>query len=185
MYTTVAIWITYGLWVALVVYVTLTAIGTKADTQTHLGQSLLLLFALVAAFVLPHLPPFGFVNFAPVNPLVTTIGLVVTVAGDVVFVAGRQALGRNWSQTVSAKDDPELVESGPYRYIRHPMYSGGLIAAAGSVLVAAGPFVFLLVFLAPVFLWRVRAEDRLLERQFPTAYPEYERRTKALIPFVW
>ena len=185
MYTTIAFWLAYGLWGALALYVTVAGIGAKRDTETHLGQSFVLLFALVAAFVLPHLPPFAFVNFAPINPLVTTVGLVVTLAGMAVFVAGRQSLGRNWSQTVSAKEGHELVESGPYRYIRHPMYSGGIVAAIGCVLVAGGAFVFLLVFLVPVFLSRVVAEDRLMARQFPTEYPGYARRTKALIPFLW
>lgn len=185
MYTTIGFWLAYGLWGALMLYVTLTSIGVKRDTHTHLGQSFLLMFALVAAFVLPHLPPFGFVNFAPVNPLVTTIGLALTLAGMALFVAGRQSLGRNWSQTVSAKQDHELVESGPYRFVRHPMYSGGIIATLGSVLVAGGAFVFLLVFLVPLFLWRVVAEDRLMAQQFPTEYPGYTRRTKALVPFLW
>jgi protein-S-isoprenylcysteine O-methyltransferase Ste14 len=102
-----------------------------------------------------------------------------------VLVSARQHLGRNWSQTVSAKEGHELVTSGPYRYVRHPMYAGGLIAAIGSAIVCGGAFVFLLILLDVIFLWRVGAEDKLMEQQFPNEYPDYKKRTKALIPFIW
>jgi protein-S-isoprenylcysteine O-methyltransferase Ste14 len=148
-------------------------------------QSFGLLFAIIGAFLLPYLPIFHFVNFAPVNPVLSSIGLVLNVAGMALFVWARQRLGRNWSQTVSAKEGHELVTTGPYRYIRHPMYAGGFIACLGSVIVAGGAFVFLLVFLGAIFLWRVGAEDKLMEQQFPNEYPDYKKRTKAVIPFVW
>ena len=65
------------------------------------------------------------------------------------------------------------------------MYSGGLLACIGSAIVVGGPFVFLLILLTPLFLWRVGAEDTLMAKQFPNEYPDYLKRTKALIPFVW
>ncbi|RUX85474.1 isoprenylcysteine carboxylmethyltransferase family protein, partial [Mesorhizobium sp. M2A.F.Ca.ET.040.01.1.1] len=113
------------------------------------------------------------------------IGAAITIAGMALLVWARQALGRNWSQTVSAKQEHELVRSGPYSRLRHPMYTGGLLASIGSVIVVGGPFVFLLILLGAIFIWRVGAEDRLLARQFPDEFPEYARRTNALIPFVW
>jgi protein-S-isoprenylcysteine O-methyltransferase Ste14 len=179
------VWLIYALWGILVVYLTVSAIGVKRETQGHLLQSFGLLFAIIAAFVLPRLPIFSFVNFAPVSPVLSTIGVILTVVGMAFLVWGRQSLGRNWSQTVAAKQDPELVTTGPYRLVRHPMYAGGLLACIGSAIVAGGPWVFLLLLLGSLFLWRVRAEDRLMEQQFPNEYPAYERRTKALIPFVW
>ncbi len=101
------------------------------------------------------------------------------------LVWARQHLGRNWSQTVAVKKDHELVTSGPYRYVRHPMYSGGLLACIGSAIVCGGPWIFLLVILGSLFFWRMGAEDKLLAKQFPDEYPDYKKRTKALIPFVW
>ena len=65
------------------------------------------------------------------------------------------------------------------------MYTGGFIACLGSAIVAGGAFVFLLVFLGAIFLWRVGAEDKLMEQQFPNEYPDYKKRTKAVIPFLW
>lgn len=179
------IWFIYAAWLLLIIYLTVQAIGVKRDTEPHLLQSFGLMFAMIVAFLLPRLPLFGFVNFAPVNALVSGIGAVVAVAGMALLVWARQILGRNWSQTVSAKQEHELVRSGPYRGLRHPMYTGGLLACLGSAIVVGGPFVFLFVLLGAIFIWRVGAEDRLLERQFPDEFPEYARRTNALIPFVW
>jgi protein-S-isoprenylcysteine O-methyltransferase Ste14 len=65
------------------------------------------------------------------------------------------------------------------------MYSAGMLACIGSAVVAGGAFVFLLVALVPIFLWRVAAEDKLMAQQFPDAYPAYMKRSKALVPFVW
>jgi protein-S-isoprenylcysteine O-methyltransferase Ste14 len=157
----------------------------KAETKGHLWQSFGLMFAIIAAFLLPHLPIFHFLNFAPVNPILSSVGVILCAAGMVFLVWGRQYLGRNWSQTVAVKKDHELVTSGPYRYVRHPMYAGGLLACVGSAIVAGGPWIFLLVILGTLFLWRVVAEDKLMAQQFPSEYPDYKKRTKALIPFVW
>src|SRR5258708_25069089 len=182
---TIFIWLIDAFWFVLIAYLIFSARRVKPDTQGHLLQSFGVLFAIIAAFLLPYLPIFHFVNFAPVNPILSSIGLVLNVAGITFLVWARQRLGRNWSQTVSVKEGHDLVTSGPYRCVRHPMYTGGFIACLGSAIVAGGAFFFLLVFLGAIFLWRVGAEDKLMEQQFPNAYPDYKKRTKAVIPFVW
>ena len=102
------------------------------------------------------------------------------------LVWARQTLGRNWSQTVSAKEDHELVASWALSICApSDVHRQEILACFGSAIVAGGVFVFLLLVLTPLFLWRVRAEDELLARQFPQEFPAYKRRTKALIPFVW
>jgi protein-S-isoprenylcysteine O-methyltransferase Ste14 len=67
------------------------------------------------------------------------------------------------------------VTSGPYRYVRHPMYTGGLVACVGSAMAAGGVFVFLLLILTPLFLWRVSAEDELMSQQFRSSFPSTRR----------
>ncbi len=143
------------------------------------------MFAIIASFLLPHLKIFRFLNFGPPNPILGTVGVILCAGGMAFLVWGRQHLGKNWSQTVSTKEGHELVTSGPYALVRHPMSSGGLIACIGSAIALGGPFIFLLVLLTPLFLWRVRAEDKLMAQQFPNEYLAYKKRTKALIPFVW
>jgi len=182
---TIFVWLIYAFWLILIAYLTASAIGVKQETQAHLVQSFGLLFAILVAFLLPHLPIFHFLNFAPVNPVLSSIGIILCAAGMALLVWARRHLGRNWSQTVAAKIGHELVTSGPYRYVRHPMYAGGLVACVGSAMVCGGAWIFLLVILGTLFLWRVGAEDRLMAQQFPNEYPDYKKRTKALIPFVW
>ena len=179
------VWVIYALWLTLVIFLIVTAVDVKRDTERHLGQSFGLLFAIVAAFLLPRVPIFSFVNVAPVNGSVSIIGVILCAAGMAFLVWARLVLGRNWSQTVSVKEGHELVTLGPYRYVRHPMYTGCLIACIGSAIVCAGAWIFLLVVLGALFLWRVGAEDKLMAQQFPNEYSDYRRRTKALIPFVW
>jgi protein-S-isoprenylcysteine O-methyltransferase len=65
------------------------------------------------------------------------------------------------------------------------MYTGGFIATIGSAIVCGGAFIFLPVILGALFIWRMDAEDKLMARQFPNEYPDYKKRTKALIPFLW
>ena len=179
------IWLIYALWLILITYLTVSATGVKQETQGHLVQSFGLLFAIIVAFLLPYLPIFHFLNFAPVNPVLSSFGVLLCAAGMALLVLARQHLGSNWSQTVAAKIGHELVTSGPYRYVRHPMYAGGLVACIGSAMVCGGAWIFLLVILGALFLWRVAAEDTLMAHQFPNEYPDYKKRTKALIPFVW
>jgi protein-S-isoprenylcysteine O-methyltransferase Ste14 len=108
----------------LVVYLTVSAIGVKEDTEPRLGQSLGVTIAIIVAFLLPRLPVVAFVNFAPVNTVLSTFGVLLCVGGMLVLVWARQHLGRNWSQTVDNKIGHELVTSGPYHHLRHPMYAG-------------------------------------------------------------
>ena len=72
-----------------------------------------------------------------------------------------------------------------YRYVRHPIYTGILFALIGTALAAGAAWVVVFVVVCPYFIYSARTEERLMTQQFPDAYPEYKRRTRALIPFVW
>jgi protein-S-isoprenylcysteine O-methyltransferase Ste14 len=74
---------------------------------------------------------------------------------------------------------------GPYRYVRHPMYAGALLVCIGSTIAAGGPWILFMVVMSSLFFWRVGAEDKLMEQQFPSEYLNYKKRTKAMIPFIW
>ncbi len=179
------IWTIYAIWIIVVIYLTVIALVEKQPVRGRMSQSFALMFAMIAAFLLPFLPIFHFLNFAPVNPVLSSIGVIMCAAGLTFFVWARQRLGRNWNPTVSVKKDQELVTSGPYRYVRHPMYAGGFFACIGSAIVCGGAWIFLLLILGPFFLGRMGAEDKVMAQQFPNEYPAYKKRTKALIPFVW
>jgi protein-S-isoprenylcysteine O-methyltransferase Ste14 len=86
---------------------------------------------------------------------------------------------------MTVKENPELVTSGPYAYVRHPIYTGVLLAIAGSLLLA-GPWALVAVMLpGAYFVWSARQEEKIMEKEFPSEYPAYKKRSKMLIPFVW
>jgi protein-S-isoprenylcysteine O-methyltransferase len=86
---------------------------------------------------------------------------------------------------MSLKTGHELVTTGPYRLVRHPIYAGILTAVLGSTLVAGGFWLVLFLVAAPFFVYSAKTEERLMMQQFPETYPDYKKRTYALIPFVW
>jgi protein-S-isoprenylcysteine O-methyltransferase Ste14 len=113
------------------------------------------------------------------------IGAVVTLFGLLFSVWARAYLGRNWSGTVTVKENHELITSGPYRFVRHPIYTGLLLAFIGSAFARgdlAGVAAVLLVFVA--FRRKLRTEERWMREQFGEAYEAYSRRVPALIPLL-
>jgi protein-S-isoprenylcysteine O-methyltransferase Ste14 len=119
------------------------------------------------------------------SPPVRALGLVLLAAGLGEAVWARVYLGRNWGMPMTEKERPELVTSGPYRFIRHPIYSGMLLAMAGSALAATLWWLVILVGLGSYFIYSARVEERLMTTAFPEAYPAYRARSKMLIPSVF
>ncbi|KLU24581.1 isoprenylcysteine carboxyl methyltransferase [Caballeronia mineralivorans PML1(12)] len=114
------------------------------------------------------------------------LGLAVVVAGLSFSVWGRRHLGSNWSVSVTLKDGHELVRSGPYALVRHPIYSGCLLAIAGSALVCAEPrgvIGFALIFAS--LAYKVRVEERWLSEYFGDPYRTYRREVRALVPWLY
>ncbi|MGO9379480.1 MAG: hypothetical protein ACLPN1_00435 [Dissulfurispiraceae bacterium] len=75
------IWLIYAVWLIVIVYLIVAAIGIRKDTQGHLLQSVGLMLAIIAAFLLPYLPIFHFLNYAPIHPVLSSIGVILCVAG--------------------------------------------------------------------------------------------------------
>jgi len=113
-----------------------------------------------------------------------TIGAVLFACGIALAVWARLNLGRNWGMPTSQRADPELVTSGPYRFVRHPIYSGLLTAMLGTALVNNLLGLIVVALLVAYFYYCGIVEERNLTATFPKAYPEYRSRTKMLIPFL-
>ena len=121
-----------------------------------------------------------------VTPLLGILADATTVVGLLITLWARRVLGRNWSSSVVFKEQHELIEGGPYRFVRHPIYSGILLMLFGTMLVW-GRLVGIVGFVLVVVGLSVKAsfEERLLMRHFPDAYAEYRQRVRAaVIPFV-
>ena len=112
------------------------------------------------------------------------VGAVLFVCGIALAVWARLHLGRNWGMPMTQRAEPELVTSGPYRFVRHPIYSGLLIAMVGTVLVNSLLGLIVVAALVAYFYYCGTVEERNLAATFPRAYPEYRSRTKMLIPFL-
>lgn len=113
------------------------------------------------------------------------IGAVLTALGIAFAVWARVYIGRNWGMPMSIKENPELVTSGPYALVRHPIYTGVLLALLGSMLASGPAWLLLFAFFCVYFIYSANKEEVLLRTTFPNEYPVYEQRTKKLIPFVW
>ena len=119
------------------------------------------------------------------DPWRASLGLVLFAVGLGFAIWARVHIGRNWGTPMSQKDDPELVTSGPYHLVRHPIYSGILIAGVGTA-VALSWFWLIAVVLAGIyFVYSATVEERNMAKQFPETYPAYRRSTKMLVPFVF
>ena len=111
-------------------------------------------------------------------------GAVLFACGIALAVWARLHLGRNWGMPMTQRAEPELITSGPYRYVRHPIYTGLLTAMAGTALVDNLLGLIVVAVLTAYFYYSGTVEERNLTATFPTAYPEYKSRTKMLIPFL-
>jgi protein-S-isoprenylcysteine O-methyltransferase Ste14 len=113
------------------------------------------------------------------------LGPALTLAGIAFTIWARVLLGGNWSGNVTLKHGHELVVDGPYRWVRHPIYTGILVALAGTALALGEWRGVLALAIAAAALWRkLGLEEALMRGQFGDAYARYAERVPALIPFV-
>jgi protein-S-isoprenylcysteine O-methyltransferase Ste14 len=113
------------------------------------------------------------------------IGLVLFALGLAFAIWARLHIGRNWGTPMSKKDDPELVTSGPYQLVRHPIYSGILLAGVGTAVALSWLWLIAMVLAGVYFVYSATVEERNLTEQFPDTYPMYRRSTKMLVPFIF
>ena len=177
-------------WLALGLVWLTAAAGKKAVLQRQSTPRRFLHVALGAlAFALLAYPWFARgwlgMRFVPHTQAVYFTGFGLTVVGALFAIWARLTLGGNWSGRPSLMAGHELITSGPYAFARHPIYTGLVLAYAGTALADGewrGVAGLALVLLA--FLTKMRDEEQIMLRAFPDAYPQYRRRVKALIPGV-
>lgn len=138
----------------------------------------LIVFALVRAGAFNH-------HAGNTDLWLAGVGLALFALGLGFAVWARVHIGRNWGTPMTRKKEPELVTSGPYHLVRHPIYSGILVAGIGTA-VALSWLWFVAVALAGLyFIYSATVEERFMTERFPDAYPEYRRSTKMLLPFIF
>jgi protein-S-isoprenylcysteine O-methyltransferase Ste14 len=167
-------------WGVFGVYWLIAALGAKHGSRTTRARPLGLL--ILVAVVLLRVFKTG--SLAVHSPVIQILGVILFLAGLGLAVWARIYLGRNWGMPMTKKDEPELVTSGPYRFIRHPIYSGLLLALLGTAMATNLYWLIALGVMGAYFVYSATVEERLMTTSFPTTYPGYRARTKMLIPFV-
>ncbi len=178
-----------GLWLLFVAYWAVAAVDAKrnASNRSWSGRiGLRLVVILLIAMVLrsPSLREFleEAQRSASQSSLLGWTGVALCVVGFGLAIIARRYLGRNWGMPMSRKEQPELVTSGPYALIRHPIYTGLILAMLGSAL---GVNIFWLLLLVPVsayFIYSARREEAVMLQQFPEQYAAYMAQTGMLTP---
>ena len=160
-----------------------------ATTQEARGDRSywLITAGMLAVFYLPPIEYLYFVAILPRTHWMSSSSVGLVLLGVALFVWARRTLRTNYSGHISVKSGQTLVQSGPYRFIRHPAYVGYLLMALGISLgyssitgLAAIP-----VLLLPGLIYRMKVEEKLLADHFGEAYCQYIRTTKRLIPGIW
>jgi protein-S-isoprenylcysteine O-methyltransferase Ste14 len=118
------------------------------------------------------------------NPWLLGIGLAIFVLGLALAVWARVYLGRNWGMPMSQKADPELVTTGPYEKIRHPIYTGIILGMVGTAIAVSVYWLIAVALFGAYFIYSAVIEERTMAKVFPAAYPPYKRATKMLVPYV-
>lgn len=182
----------YAVWVAWLLFWAVMSFSGKHTVRRESRGSRLshMLPMCLAACLLIARDFHGWVAFLsrdmlPYRPAFYAIGVAMVIAGLAYAVWARLHLGRNWSASVQVKDDHELVRTGPYRWVRHPIYTGMLIGLLGTM-VAFDEWRALLA-LVIVFgsIWfKLKREERWMLETFGDAYADYRRHSRALIPFL-
>jgi protein-S-isoprenylcysteine O-methyltransferase Ste14 len=176
-------------WVIFLGYWAVSALRTKAVAERQSPASILAHRAPLTLGGLllwyPKLPDALNLALTPQTDVLRAIAAVVCVFGLLVALWSRWTLADNWSSTVTFKKGHELVEAGPYRFARHPIYTGILLMCLASAITAGRLRSWLGFLLLCAGLWiKLRQEESLLLRHFPDEYPSYRSRVKALVPFL-
>ncbi len=139
-----------------------------------------------AGWPLVKAPFFEFPRVLPESPYLPALGIALQAGFILLAVWARRHLGRHWSGAVTAKVDHELVRSGPYRRIRHPIYTGVIGMYVGSTLVSGRlQGLLALAMVAMAYARKIRLEERNLQGVFGPAFDDYRRESWALVPGVF
>ena len=180
------------LWLAWLLYWWISAAGTKTTVRRESLPSRLSYIAPLGAAVwllaAPRMPAaLARLNegFVPRTAVTFWLGAAITMVGLLFTIWARVHLGRNWSGTVTIKQGHELVTSGPYSLVRHPIYTGLLLAFIGSA-IGLGEWrgIVGIVIAAASFWIKLRIEENWLQQEFGETYAAYRQRVRALVPYI-
>jgi protein-S-isoprenylcysteine O-methyltransferase len=183
--TLATIWTVFWvLWILPAVF------GKRTVRRQTNGSRILQLILLLVAYVLIVNGELGLdwlnLQLVPEGRASTAVGYGLLMAGMLFAGWARLFLGGNWSSSVTLKEGHTLVQSGPYRIVRHPIYTGLLVALLGTAIALGELRCFLGVLLAAI-AWKIKSmsEETLMVQQFGDQYARYREQVKGLVPYLW
>jgi protein-S-isoprenylcysteine O-methyltransferase Ste14 len=171
-------------WVAFWIYWLAMSVGVKAGQTRWTRFAGIRIAVVLVILLLLRLKTFkGHVTAH--SPWLAGIGLAIFVLGLALAIWARVYLGRNWGMPMTQKVDPELVTTGPYHRVRHPIYSGIILAMIGTTIAVSLYWLVAVLLIGTYFLYSATVEERSMTERFPVSYPKYKQSTKMLIPFIY
>jgi protein-S-isoprenylcysteine O-methyltransferase Ste14 len=178
-----------GCWLIFVGYWVASAARVKATVERgSFASTLLYRIPLIIGGVMIgtfHLwrPPMT-LPITPDSEVTRYAGAFVCVAGLAIAIWARWTLGRNWSSNVQFKEGHQLIRKGPYRFVRHPIYTGILVMCSAQAIQFGRLHFWLGFVIIGIGLWiKLKQEERVMLKHFPE-YSEYRKQVKAFVPFV-
>ena len=173
------------IWLIFWIYWFVAAFGSKRNATFNTrgaGGRLIIFFLviIVLRFTTHGLEP----NSAITNPVLIAIGFFLVAIGLGLCIWARLSMGRNWGMPMTQKVETEVVTTGPYHYIRHPIYTGILTALIGTCFIVGFYWLIIFAVAGVYFIYSAVIEERNLSKTLPKVYPAYKRQTKMFIPFV-
>jgi len=181
-------WLWLAFWVLWLVW---GAVTTRQRRVVSRGGSMVPVWVIIIAALLWRRGLSGYLLYLPMSalwpghPVTVVAGFLIQLLGLAFTVWARYYLGNLWSGGIVLREGHKVVDTGPYRLVRHPIYSGILLAMLGSFLMDGTVFWLAVLVLSVIaLLWKAGAEERLLTRELGEEYVNYRRRSRMLIPWV-
>lgn len=178
-------------WIVFWLYWIASAFTSKKDAPSSNVQVFvasrvgLLVLAFLVTVAFHQLPPSVTRHSLGISLPLQIVGLIIFLAGFYVTIWARRHLGKNWGMPMTEKLKPKLITTGPYQYIRHPIYTGMLLMIIGSAVDENAYWLIVFVVAIIYFSFCAVIEEKNMHREFPKDYPLYKRQTKMLVPYVF
>jgi protein-S-isoprenylcysteine O-methyltransferase Ste14 len=187
--STIAIRIIIGCWLIFLLYWYISAFGQKPTAERKSWLSSLpyrILYGVgIMLFAFPYFSKPWNRHLTPTPDLALASGAIICVLGLFVTLWARRTLAGNWSGEVTFKRGHELIKTGPYRFVRHPIYTGLLVMFLGTAVDVGLLRCWVGLLVVGISFWiKLKQEEMLMLRHFPDTYPAYKKQVKALVPFV-